>query len=69
MPCFVIFWILAFYKSCEVSFKKKARRDHNKVAHELVQHGRRSVSSAVWLAGAPSCIEHLMVEDCNSTPV
>ena len=44
----------------------KGTRDQNKIAHELAQHARRSNSSAVFLANIPSCIEHFLVDACNS---
>ncbi|CAN6163831.1 unnamed protein product [Urochloa humidicola] len=43
----------------------KGTRDQNKIAHELAQHARRANSSAVWFAGIPSCIEHLLLDRCN----
>lgn len=42
----------------------KVKRDENRVAHGLAHHALRGFSSAVCLAGVPSCIEHFMLEDC-----
>jgi len=45
----------------------KVTREQNRVAHELAQHARRVCSSAVWLGSVPSCIEHVVLQDCNVT--
>jgi hypothetical protein len=48
----------------------KVKRDQNKVAHELAQHAIIHYgSSAVWLAEAPDCVKHLLLEDCNASYV
>ena len=45
----------------------KVTREQNRVAHELALHARRVCSSAVWLGSVPSCIEHVVLQDCNVT--
>jgi hypothetical protein len=45
----------------------KVPREQYRVAYELAQHARRVCSSAVWLGRVPSCIEHVVLQDCNVT--
>ncbi|OEL30380.1 hypothetical protein BAE44_0008604, partial [Dichanthelium oligosanthes] len=41
------------------------RKEHSTVAHELAQLARRLCYSSVWRVRSPSCVEHLIAEDCN----
>lgn len=41
----------------------KVKIDQSRVAHELRHHARRTLSTVVWLAGTPICIEHFVLED------
>ena len=45
----------------------KFNREQNIVAHELAQHARRVFSSGVRLTEIPSCIQHVVLLDCNET--
>ena len=45
----------------------KVTREQNRVAQELAQHASRVCSSAIWLGSVPSCIEHVVLQDCNVT--
>ena len=65
--------LTAMVQDCKVLIQKLGQvrisngtRDQNKIAHELTQHARRAKSSAMFLANIPSCIEHLLVDACNS---
>ena len=41
----------------------------NIVAYELCHHDQRDKSSAVWLAGVPKYIKHLVLRDCNAATI
>ncbi|GJN07239.1 hypothetical protein PR202_ga25056 [Eleusine coracana subsp. coracana] len=42
-----------------------AKREQNKVAHELAQLAKRTRHTAVWRLRAPVCVEHLIAQECN----
>ena len=41
----------------------------NIVAYELSHHDQHDKSSAVWLAGVPKYIKHLVLRDCNAATI
>ncbi|EEE64789.1 hypothetical protein OsJ_19645 [Oryza sativa Japonica Group] len=43
-------------------------RECNRVAHELAQLAKRTAHCAVWRDQAPSCILHVLRQDCNLVP-
>ncbi|OEL17485.1 hypothetical protein BAE44_0021496, partial [Dichanthelium oligosanthes] len=61
--------LLAYIKVLKEGYVKlevnRINRDQNVIAHELAKHARVVNSSAVWIAGVSSFLEHLVQNDCN----